>query len=77
MAPTQNMTNELRSALKQTFGFDQFRTGQEQTIRQLLAGESSLAIFPTGSGKSLCYQWQSYRFRFNNNNRYSEFARGR
>jgi ATP-dependent DNA helicase RecQ len=46
----------LLSSLKQTFGFDQFRGGQEQTIRQLIAGQSSLAIFPTGSGKSLCYQ---------------------
>jgi len=46
----------LLPSLKQTFGFDQFRGGQEQTIRQLIAGQSSLAIFPTGSGKSLCYQ---------------------
>ena len=51
------MNNELNNALKQTFGFDQFRTGQEQTVTQLLAGQSSLAIFPTGSGKSLCYQF--------------------
>jgi ATP-dependent DNA helicase RecQ len=43
--------------LQQIFGFDQFRPGQEQTVRQLLAGQSSLAIFPTGSGKSLCYQY--------------------
>jgi ATP-dependent DNA helicase RecQ len=48
---------ELNASLKQTFGFDQFRGGQEQTIRQLIAGQSSLAIFPTGSGKSLCYQF--------------------
>ena len=47
---------ELIASLKQTFGFDQFRGGQEQTIRQLIQGHSSLAIFPTGSGKSLCYQ---------------------
>ena len=47
---------ELFASLKQTFGFDQFRGGQEQTVRQLIAGQSSLAIFPTGSGKSLCYQ---------------------
>jgi len=53
----QNMTNELNHSLKQTFGFDQFRSGQEQTVTQLLAGDSSLAIFPTGSGKSLCYQF--------------------
>jgi ATP-dependent DNA helicase RecQ len=47
---------DLHSSLKDTFGFDQFRAGQEQTIRQLLSAKSSLAIFPTGSGKSLCYQ---------------------
>jgi ATP-dependent DNA helicase RecQ len=47
---------ELIASLKQYFGFDQFRGGQEQTIRQLMQGQSSLAIFPTGSGKSLCYQ---------------------
>ena len=47
----------LSHSLKQNFGFDNFRHGQEQTITQLLAGNSSLAIFPTGSGKSLCYQF--------------------
>ena len=51
------MTNDLHRSLKQTFGFDQFRSGQEQAVTQLLAGNSSLAIFPTGSGKSLCYQF--------------------
>lgn len=48
--------NELQTKLQQSFGFDQFREGQEQTISQLLNGYSSLAIFPTGAGKSLCYQ---------------------
>ncbi|MBA6390225.1 RecQ family ATP-dependent DNA helicase [Colwellia sp. BRX10-3] len=46
----------LQQSLKTTFGFDDFRVGQEQTIMQLLNGDSSLAIFPTGAGKSLCYQ---------------------
>jgi ATP-dependent DNA helicase RecQ len=50
------MTNRLTSSLKDIFGFDEFRHGQKQTIDQLLQGHSSLAIFPTGSGKSLCYQ---------------------
>lgn len=50
------MAIDLNVSLKQWFGFDAFRTGQEQTITQLLNGKSSLAIFPTGSGKSLCYQ---------------------
>ncbi|WP_372794703.1 ATP-dependent DNA helicase RecQ [Pontiella sp.] len=42
--------------LKNTFGFDHFREGQLETIEILLAGRSAAAIFPTGSGKSLCYQ---------------------
>ena len=46
----------LKESLLETFGFDGFRPGQEQTITQLLNGQSSLSIFPTGSGKSLCYQ---------------------
>jgi len=54
---TEQLTTELLTSLKQTFGFDQFRLGQGQTISQLIAGQSSLAIFPTGSGKSLCYQF--------------------
>ncbi len=59
MTLTKNMNEDIHSTLKQTFGFDQFRAGQEQTISQLLAGDSSLAIFPTGSGKSLCYQFSA------------------
>jgi ATP-dependent DNA helicase RecQ len=47
---------DVKIALKQQFSFDHFREGQEQTIQQLLSGKSALAIFPTGSGKSLCYQ---------------------
>jgi ATP-dependent DNA helicase RecQ len=38
------------------FGFDAFRPGQEEVIEALLAGRSALAVFPTGAGKSLCYQ---------------------
>ncbi len=45
--------NEL---LQSTFGFASFRKGQLETIEALLAGRSAAAIFPTGSGKSLCYQ---------------------
>ena len=50
------MSTSLVQSLEQHFGFNQFRAGQQQTIEQLLNGQSSLAIFPTGSGKSLCYQ---------------------
>ena len=48
--------NSIKESLLASFGFDGFRPGQEQTITQLLNGQSSLSIFPTGSGKSLCYQ---------------------
>lgn len=50
------MSAPLIQSLEQHFGFNQFKGGQQQTIEQLLNGQSSLAIFPTGSGKSLCYQ---------------------
>ena len=51
--------SEIEQSLKQHFGFNQFRNGQQQVVSQLLAGASSLAIFPTGSGKSLCYQFSA------------------
>ena len=44
------------STLKRVFGFDHLRPGQEQVVSTVLAGRSAAAIFPTGSGKSLCYQ---------------------
>ncbi len=50
------MNQSIEQSLKEVFGFDSFRDGQKQTIHQLLKKCSSLAIFPTGSGKSLCYQ---------------------
>ena len=42
--------------LKKYFGFDSLRLGQEEVITRVLNGHSAAAIFPTGSGKSLCYQ---------------------
>ena len=45
-----------RRCLQENFGFSTFRPGQEAVINSLMAGRSSLAIFPTGGGKSLCYQ---------------------
>jgi len=48
--------SEVQRQLKDRFGFDGFRDGQEAAIRRLLDGASVLAIFPTGGGKSLCYQ---------------------
>jgi ATP-dependent DNA helicase RecQ len=46
----------LAQALQHYFGFHSFRPGQQAVIERLLAGESAAAVFPTGSGKSLCYQ---------------------
>ncbi len=42
--------------LRDIFGFAEFREGQAEVISRLLDGRSTLAIFPTGGGKSLCYQ---------------------
>src|SRR5260221_7817342 len=45
-----------QALLQQTFGFPAFREGQEAVVSRLLDNKSVLAIFPTGAGKSLCYQ---------------------
>jgi ATP-dependent DNA helicase RecQ len=45
-----------RAALKSVFGYDDFRPGQAEIISAVLAGEDVLAVMPTGSGKSMCYQ---------------------
>ena len=46
----------LRDLLRQTFGFAEFRPGQEQACRAIVEGRDALVVMPTGSGKSLCYQ---------------------
>ena len=48
--------HDLDAALHRYFGFDAFRPGQREVIEAVLAGRSSVAIMPTGGGKSLCYQ---------------------
>jgi ATP-dependent DNA helicase RecQ len=50
------MTDVLHQALRTHFGFDRFLPGQEQVVGHLLSGKSAAAVFPTGGGKSLCYQ---------------------
>jgi len=45
-----------RQILKDVFGFDSFRPGQEAAMQTLLAGRHLLTVMPTGSGKSLCFQ---------------------
>ncbi len=46
----------LAAELKQRFGFDSFRPGQQEVVCDILRGRDLLAIMPTGGGKSLCFQ---------------------
>ena len=52
----------LQQHLQQTFQLQAFRPGQQAVIDALLAGRSALAVFPTGGGKSLCYQLPALMF---------------
>jgi ATP-dependent DNA helicase RecQ len=45
-----------REAMRSVFGFGEFLPGQSEAVRAVLAGENTLAVLPTGGGKSLCYQ---------------------
>ena len=47
----------LESALKKSFSLSKFRIGQQDIIEAILAKKDSLAVLPTGGGKSLCYQF--------------------
>lgn len=53
-------SKQLREVLRDQFGFDQFREGQEEAILRVMRGESTLLVIPTGAGKSLCYQMVSH-----------------
>src|ERR1700719_731973 len=47
---------DLTLLLRERFGFAEFRSAQKQVIDKVMVGQSALAVMPTGSGKSLCYQ---------------------
>ena len=54
--PKSTSAVDLMSPLKQKFGFDAFRGNQEAIINNVLQGNDTFVIKPTGGGKSLCYQ---------------------
>lgn len=55
---TRELTR-MRRTLRETFGLDKLRPGQAEVMRSVLEGNNTLAIMPTGAGKSLCYQLPS------------------
>src|SRR3979411_1655869 len=50
------MEMDLQQALREHFGYQEFRKGQEAVVRSVLSSRPTIAILPTGGGKSLCYQ---------------------
>jgi len=50
------LTRRIRTLLHDVFGVDALRAGQQRVIDSVLEGRDTLAIMPTGGGKSLCYQ---------------------
>ncbi len=49
-----------RAVLKEKFGFDSFRPGQERLVAGVLSGRDTLGVLPTGGGKTLCYQLPAF-----------------
>ena len=50
------MLKKAQNILETYFGYDSFRPGQQEVIQHILNNNHTLAVMPTGSGKSLCYQ---------------------
>src|SRR5687767_14570331 len=56
MASVAERIGEAEQALRRVFGFEHFRGVQARVVERVLAGQSTLAVMPTGAGKSLTYQ---------------------
>ncbi len=56
MSNETDLLDRMHDVLKNTFGYSQFRPGQEEIALRLLTGGDVLAVMPTGAGKSICYQ---------------------
>ncbi|MFN8582834.1 MAG: DEAD/DEAH box helicase [Gemmatimonadaceae bacterium] len=54
-APTPH-AEEIRTTLRQYFGFADLRDGQRRVVESILDGRDTVVVLPTGGGKSLCYQ---------------------
>jgi ATP-dependent DNA helicase RecQ len=63
MATKKALKNDLKRTMQKVFGLKGFRPGQEEVIQTVLDGRDTLAIMPTGSGKSLCYQLPGLHLR--------------
>jgi len=56
MKADAHSADSVQGLLRESFGFEEFMPGQRAVVERVLDGKSALAIFPTGGGKSLCYQ---------------------
>lgn len=56
IAEQSDVTPDPQQILRDVFGYQTFRVGQQEVIESAVAGQDSLVIMPTGGGKSLCYQ---------------------
>lgn len=54
--PLEELYEKTEHNLKRYWGFDNFRKGQDEVVRSVIEGTDTLVLFPTGGGKSLCYQ---------------------